>query len=120
MTDSVREQVLQLIRDERARQLRQYGTNADLNLGFGTDDSSPWLSPYSFNDATVVERAFRRDYELYETIAGRPTWMHLIREEVAELFESLDREHTIAEAVQVAALCVSLVETLLNESTAAK
>lgn len=108
-----REQVLHLIREERTRQVEQYGSNAHLEMGFGGTVSLPWLAPFSLADAAEVERLFRHDYNLYEHVEGKPTWMHLIREEVSELFEATDREHIIAEAIQVSALCASLVELLL-------
>lgn len=109
-----REQVLHLIREERTRQIQQYGSNAELALGFGGTVSSPWLSPFSSNRADEVQRMFRRDYERHVEVHGEPTWMHLIREEVAELFETTHRDTLIDEAVQVAALCVSLVELMLE------
>ena len=43
--------------------------------------------------------------------------MHLIREEVAELFAAEETLHIAEEAVQVAALCVSLVENMLGPAT---
>lgn len=110
-----REQVLHLIREERTRQIAQYGTNAELPMGFGGTVAPPWLAPFSMVGADEVERLFRHDYEVHEHVTGEPTWMHLIREEVAELFDTHHRERTIDEAVQVAALCVSLVELLLEE-----
>lgn len=114
MTTPVREQVLQFIRKERERQVHQYGLNDDLLFGFGEWGGHPWMAPYSYDSPAVIEAVFRLDYEQYEHVTGKPTWMHLIREEVAELFETTDREHTISEAVQVAALCVSLVELLVD------
>lgn len=110
-----REQVLHLIREERTRQVDQYGTNSELQMGFGGTVSLPWLAPFDSTQASEVEYLFRMDYENYVDAHGEPTWMHLIREEVAELFDATDREHIIAEAVQVAALCASLVELLLVE-----
>jgi hypothetical protein len=111
-----REQVLFLIREERTRQLQQYGANEDNEMWFGgTVPSYPWLSPFSVSEADAVERSFRHDYELYVYVQGKPSWMHLIREEVAELFKADCREDVITEAVQVAALCTSLVELLLKE-----
>lgn len=116
MRDSdVQEHVLGLIREEREFQTRQYGTNADLELGFG--DGKGWLYPYSGDAAPLTEALFRSDYVRYEDENGQPTWMHLIREEVAELFETEERDHTVEEAVQVAALCVSLVENLLRDDS---
>lgn len=115
-TTQRRERVINLIREERARQIEKYGSNDDLMLGFGSRFSAyPWLLPYSDADSDKVEAAFRADYEMYENTHGKPTWMHLIREEVAELFDSHLTTDAIDEAVQVAALCVSLCERLLAE-----
>lgn len=111
-----RERVLNLIREERTRQIEQYGLNDHLLLGFGSSVSAyPWLAPYSDADSGKIEAAFRADYEAYKNFHGQPTWMHLIREEVAELFDTRVFPDTLAEAVQVAALCVSLCERLLAE-----
>lgn len=110
-----REAVLNLIREERTRQIQQYGMNSDILLGFGAGTVSvPWLLPYSDSDSGRVEAAFRADYERFKAEHGNPTWMHLIREEVAELFDAQTPERQIAEAVQVSALGVSLVEHLLT------
>lgn len=118
MENTVREQALQYIREERERQVQVYGTNEDLDLGFGPDEG--WLTPYTSDQGDEIQRAFRRDYEEHESFTGAPTWMHLIREEVAELFESEDIDDTLEEAIQVAALCVSLVETLVKKSTVSR
>lgn len=116
-TTPTREQVLNLVREERARQVRLYGTNDDLLLGFGgTMPGHPWLTPFSEMDPIMVESAFRSDYERYEEAYGKPTWMHLIREEVAELFATRNRFCAMEEAVQVAALCTSLVEHLRRDA----
>ena len=114
-TTLTREQAFSLIREERVNQIRRYGRNQDLPLGFGSSVSAyPWLLPYSDAESGKIEAAFRADYEQYENSHGKPTWMHLIREEVAELFAAENSHHAVAEAVQVAALCVSLVEHLLK------
>lgn len=108
--------MLNLIREERSHQTEKYGHNEDLLLGFGSSVSAtPWLSPYNHAGAKDVEAAFRADYEHYSDVHGQPTWMHLIREEVAELFATRDYRHTVEEAIQVAALCVSLCELLIAE-----
>ena len=73
------------------------------------------MMPYTADPSGLVEAMFRTDYEKYESEHGKPTWMHLIREEVAELFAATETEDVITEAVQVAALCVSLVEHLLAD-----
>lgn len=114
-TTKVRERVLNAVREERVHQIEQYGSNDDLPLGFGSSVSAyPWLLPYSDAASDKIEAAFRADYEIHEKETGRTTWMHLIREEVAELFDAPDASSAIAEAVQVAALCVSLCEHMIN------
>lgn len=119
-TTPLRERVLHLIREERTRQISAYGSNRDLALGFGGNVSTyPWLLPFSDFDGQEIESGFREDYEIYKSMHdGKPTWMHLVREEVAELFKSTDRDNAIEEAVQVAALCVSLVEHLIENEGA--
>lgn len=113
-TTSRRERLLHMVREERTRQDEQYGeVNETLALGFGAS-SHPWLLPYSDADANRIEAAFRADYGQYEKDNGTPTWMHLIREEVSELFASTAVDEAVAEAIQVAALCVSLAEKLLD------
>lgn len=43
-----RESILNLIREERTRQIEKYGTNNRNFLGFGSNLSTyPWLMPYS-------------------------------------------------------------------------
>lgn len=105
--------VLALVRKERERQIAQYGHNHTTPLGFGFDEKYSWLTPFADETAIEIEEEFRQDYEGYEEEYGGPTWMHLIREEVSELFAATDRIEQMLEAIQVAALCVSLVETLL-------
>jgi len=113
-TTPLREEVLHAVREERTRQDQKYAhRNVDLAMGFGGSVSPyPWLFPYSDADSGSIESAFRADYEQYADTHGEPTWMHLIREEVAELFATQNRDDTVTEAIQVAALCVSLVEHL--------
>lgn len=118
MENTVREQALQYIREERERQLRDYGTNEDLDLGFGPGKG--WLTPYTPDGGSDIQKVLREEYEGYEGATGAPTWMHLIREEVAELFESDYIGDTLEEAIQVAALCVSLVETLIKKFTGSR
>lgn len=113
-TTPLRERVLHLVREERTRQIQAYGANDDLELGFGGSVPHPWLLPYSDADNGRIEAVFRADYEQYEIRHGKSTWMHLIREEVAELFAAHDQQNAVDEAIQVAALCVSLVETMLE------
>lgn len=104
--------VLDMVFEERVRQVAKYGHNEDLEDGFGPRVN--WCMPVSFavvRDAHDVERAFREDYEATEEELGKPTWMHLIREELAELFESEpDDPAAVIEALQVAALLVSWAE----------
>lgn len=108
--------VLDDVRHERAKQFAQYGTNETLEDGTGT----PWLVPLNNLPATVVETALRADYERFEERTGKPTWMHLIREEVAEAFAETDQTRLREELIQVAALCVSWVEKIDARRAVAK
>lgn len=107
--------VLQSVRDERARQFARYGSNNDLEVGTGPN--LHWLRPLVREPAFAVEAAFREEYEAWEADHdGKPTWMHLIREEVAEAFKEAPGPRLREELIQVAALCVSLIETLEEAS----
>lgn len=110
---------MRLVTQERARQVARYGLNRDLADGTGPD--ACWAEPvidvaqsaYSGGfDNTDVQKILRGDYEHHEHQHGAPTWMHLVREEVAEAFQESDPERLEEELVQVAALCVSWIETL--------
>ena len=92
----------------RAEQRARYGDNADLPDGTGPEVA--WLRPVSLAGAELVEERFRDDYNSHGVVA--PSWMHLVREEVAEAFQESDPVRLRAELVQVAALCVSWCETL--------
>ena len=106
MTDAV----LSLVREERARQFARYGTNDDLPDGSGP--LTRWLLPYTAEGAQTIEGDLREDYEEYEEEAGAPTWVHLLREEMAEAFAEGDPQRLEEELIQVAALAVSWVESL--------
>lgn len=101
--------VLEEVARERARQYRQYGTNSDLEDGTGP--SSYWLGNLTAYNAEGLEHLLRGDYARYESAHGKPTWMHLVREEVSEVFAA-EPEHLEEELIQVAALCVSWVEKI--------
>ena len=102
--------VLREVMHEREQQVGRYGHNEELLDGTGPDE--PWLGAVSELPAARVEEWFREDYERHERAAGAPTWMHLIREEVAEVFREDDPARLREEIIQVAALCVSWVEKL--------
>ena len=102
--------VLDEVFAERVRQVKRYGQNDDLDNGTGPEVR--WALPASSNSATVLQEQFREQYEEYEEETGKPTWAHLVREEVAEAFQEDDPERLAEELTQVAALCVSWVETL--------
>lgn len=95
---------------ERDRQIKMYGHNDDLADGTGPD--SAWLLPFTSRGAERIELVLRDDYLEYEDEAGKPTWLHLVREEVAEAFKESDPGLLMSELVQVAALCVSWCEQL--------
>ena len=102
--------VLDEVGRERANQFARYGTNEGLEDGTGP--RSLWLLPFVAFPAGVAEKSFRENYEHYKNRKGAPTWMHLVREEVAEAFQESDPARLRAELLQVAALCVSWVEKL--------
>jgi hypothetical protein len=111
-------EVLEEVFRERQRQVKRYGHNDDLGDGTGPDVG--WVDAIAhINDrwnAVQIEKAFRADYVDHEARTGKPTWMHLIREEVAEAFEQSDPDRLEEELLQVAALCVSWVETIRGRS----
>jgi hypothetical protein len=102
--------VLGDVLNERRRQVARYGFNEDLYDGSGPDTC--WLLPIVPHNAEETESLFRYDYEDFEAETGRPTWVHLIREEVAEAFKEDEAEKLETELLQVAALCVSWIEQL--------
>lgn len=104
------EEVLADVLAERRRQVARYGHNEALEDGTGPDVA--WLAPVSHLGASLVEAEFRSFYEDHEESHGEPTWSLLVREELAEAFAESDPERLEAELLQVAALCVSWVETL--------
>jgi hypothetical protein len=108
-------EVLSEVLAERHRQVAQYGLNDECLDGTGPEVL--WLEKTDVNldlrDATEIEDAFRIQYERYcRAHGGVPTWMLLVREEIAEAFKESDPERLTAELVQVAALCVSWVEAI--------
>jgi len=101
---------LEKVFEERVRQVARYGHNDELADGTGPEVMwCPWGAPLTALD---LERVFRADYEAYELENGEPTWMHLVREELAEAFAESNPDRLEEELIQVAALCVSWVETL--------
>ena len=100
--------VLQDVAAERARQFATYGTNENIKDGTGR----AWLFPLSQKSPAAIEAEFRENYEAHETVYGAPTWVHLVREEVAEAFAETDPDRLREELLQVAALCVSWVEKI--------
>lgn len=101
------ERVLEDVRAERTRQRERYGLNAATPDGTG----GAWLGPYTADDAYEIEQALREDYSLF-ALESPVTWVHLLREEMAEAFAATDPAQLRAELVQVAALAVSWCERL--------
>lgn len=98
--------VLGMLREERAFQFANYGPNGDIEDGTGPDVQ--WLTPLTDKTAYDLESALRADYDE----RGKPTWLRLVREEVAEAFMESDPDRLVSELVQVAALCVSWIEKI--------
>ena len=104
--------ILEMVFAERQSQEARYGGTND-KLESGTGPGTAWLLPYTFDSAQQIQRQVRYDYEDWEAEGQLPTWLHLVREEIAEAFElHEDDPNLVAELVQVAALCVSWVERL--------
>lgn len=117
--ESASKRVLSAVLAERWRQVAKYGLNRGICDGSGPD--TRWLLPYtnipSFfanqaGRADSIESTLRDDYEDFVAETGAPTWVHLVREEVAEAFCESDPAKLEAELIQVAALCVSWVERI--------
>lgn len=104
--------VLEEVFAERCRQVARYGQNDD-NYD-GTGPNVRWLGGVSSPDlpAEKIERLFRAEYDEYEGETGAPTWLHLLREEFAELAMEDDPVLLTQELAQLAALCVSWIESL--------
>lgn len=108
--------VLRMVAAERQRQEARYG-DANKSTQSGTGPETRWLLPYTRDGAADIQADLRSDYEDYEAEAP-VTWAHLVREEVAEAFELPEGDpRLVDELVQVAALCVSWVERLINKET---
>lgn len=105
-------EVLMMVFDERLKQEAQYG-HVNVDIKSGTGPGIRWLLPYTFDNAKQIQQQVRYDYEDWEAEGHLPTWVHLVREELAEAFElEPDDPNLVTELVQVAALCVSWVERL--------
>jgi hypothetical protein len=105
--------VLEDIFDHRVEQERRYGHVNDLLLD-GTGPKVRWLDFVDGSPlfATSIQRFLRDDYEKFEAEHELPTWMHLVREEIAEAFQESDETRLEEELIQVAALCTSWVERI--------
>lgn len=103
-------EVLERVFRERQAQEARYGTE-NLTTQSGTGPETRWLCPFTVAPADAIQKWLRRDYEKHEVDAP-VTWMHLVREEIAEAFQEEDPERLAEELIQVAALCVSWVERL--------
>lgn len=103
-------QVLEDVRVERSFQYQKYGDNRENEWGNGPE--TRWLQPFSHQSAVVIEEGFREDYDQWEEQGAEPTWVHLVREEVAEAFRAETPEELERELIQVAALAVSWVEKI--------
>lgn len=101
--------VLEKVFDHRVEQVERYGHNDD--KPDGTGPQVPWLNGVSNLHAADIEAFLRVDYEDAGGDGG-VTWMHLVREELAESFAESDPDRLEEELVQVAALCVSWIETI--------
>lgn len=102
--------ILDLVFAERQRQEARYGEE-NLTTQSGSGPNTCWLLPYTGDSAAQIQVALRGDYEGFEDEVP-VTWVHLVREEIAEAFQESDPTRLAEELIQVAALCVSWVERL--------
>jgi len=113
-------EVLEEVFDERCRQERRYGHVND-KLEDGTGPTVYWIPRTihgSVRPADQIQSLFRQDYERqFDEETRLPTWMHLVREEIAEAFQESDPVRLEEELIQVAALCCSWVERLRKRGT---
>lgn len=106
-------QALEIVFEERCRQMELHGA-AMRTLPDGTGPEVNWI-PGVAADALTIQEMFRHEYDRASK-DGELTRMHLVREELAELFELRgDDPDFIAEASQVAALLVQLIEYKLED-----
>jgi hypothetical protein len=116
--------VLQEVEKHRAVQVARYGSNDGLKDGTGP--GVRWLRPLYFGPATGIEYELRAEYESHgQNPSSAPTsdditWMHLVREEVAEAFQENDPVRLRDELIQVAALCVSWIEKIDTRAPAVR
>lgn len=96
---------LEEVHAECVQQEARYGADNATALD-GTGPDVCWLQPVSYVPADAIESDFRRDYE---SRTGSITWMHLVREEIAESFKESAPDRLSAELIQVAALCTNWV-----------
>jgi hypothetical protein len=96
---------------ERRRQVARYGLQHG-ELEYGTGPETRWLLPYTTASATDVEQALRDDYEDFEEDTGKPTRLHLLREEFAEAAKEQPGQALYDEVTQVVALGVSWLEDM--------
>lgn len=109
-------QVLEMVFEERIRQMEKH-QHAMMTLPDGIGPDVQWLDDV-VDDREVtaedIQKAFRYGYETVSEEGGL-TRMHLVREELAEMFEcDPDSQEFIDEALQVAGLCVQWIEYKLE------
>lgn len=102
--------ILEKVFEERQRQEARYGLVNETTQS-GTGPETRWLLPFTNDSAASIQERLRYDYEDFEEEAP-VTWLHLVREEVAEAFQEDNPARLAEELIQVAALCVSWVERL--------
>lgn len=109
-----RHEVLEDVLEERRRQDERYDNT---KVPFGIGPETCWLLPYVTFNAVEIEKDLRRDYDNFESGTGHVTFVHLLREELAELFTENDIQRAYVEAIQVAALAVSFCEEIKKGRT---
>ena len=96
---------------ERRRQVARYGHNRSVTDGTGEDVR--WIPRHAGGRTSrTIEQEFRLDLETWLSENDHETWVHLVREEIAEAFCETTPARLREELLQSAALIVAWIEQL--------
>ena len=96
------------IRAERARQTALWGDQTAMPIGLPASDPAGAVR----RDEALLRLADARARHYRAEQAGRLTFLHVLAEEVAEVWAAPSLADARAELVQVAAVCVQMLEAI--------
>jgi NTP pyrophosphatase (non-canonical NTP hydrolase) len=102
--------VLNAVAQERVRQNELWGeqNHPMLDVPFCTGDS--WAAYQALKESFCTKEVLEACRKLNDS--GRTSWFSILLEEVLEAFEEIDLKKQREEMVQVAAVCVQIIEYL--------